>query len=180
MVIDMFGDGKYVPDCIFILAAIGLFYLLEKDHQLEPGMILIGLLPMFLHLVGVIFGAFSWFIADIGFDKYVHLLSSASISIVAFYWLMNNSRNHYVRKAFVALLIAQGFGALNEVNEFIGYEYLHIYGATMFSTGDSLPTVKSQLQVYDTQWDMIFNLVGALIAVLIVTSREHYLRKKYL
>lgn len=179
LIIDLTRTGEYVKDCVFILATIGLFYLLERNFYLEPGIIVIGLLPFILHLAGTIFNMFSLFIFGVGFDKYVHFLASASVTIVAFYWLMNNSRKHYVRKAFVALLITMGFGALNEVNEFVGYHYLHIYGATLFSIGDSLPTIASDLQTNDTQWDMIFNFFGASAAVLLVTLRERYLKAKH-
>jgi hypothetical protein len=95
-------------------------------------------------------------------------VNSAAITILIYHWIDIDRKNVAV-KIFIAALVILGFGSINEIVEFVGQRYFHIYGPGMFSQGDLLPpTITNDLIRYDTWWDMIFNLFGTIVAAIII------------
>lgn len=163
----------FIFDCVFGLIFIALLYILEETYPLPLPVIILGLVPIYLHSAGVLFGLFSMMFFGIGYDKYVHFTNSFIIAFVVFFFLIAHSKSNAVKKGIAALLIAQGFGAINEVNEFVGSEYLGITGPTMFSQGDELPPLKHDFITFDSYWDMIFNLCGSILAMILISILWH-------
>ncbi|MFA5797339.1 MAG: hypothetical protein WC916_04860 [Candidatus Woesearchaeota archaeon] len=186
LLVSIIKGQSFIIDGIFGLAFIGIFYIIEESYPLPPGVIIIGLIPVFLHSVGVVLGLFTLMFFGIGYDKYTHFINSFAITFTIFFVMLAHSKSDPIKKGIAALLIALGFGSFNEINEFVGSTYLNITGPTMFSQGDlentliykegirigkpimieGLPRLKQDFQVYDSYWDMIFNLTGALIALI--------------
>ena len=80
-----------------------------------------------------------------------------------------------------AFLIVLGIGAVAKNLEFVGSQYMKFTGATMLSEGDyaadigtvlqriEVPTqLQTDMLVYDYQWDMLANTLGALLALGII------------
>ena len=181
LVIAVFTKTQFVKDCIFALAGIGLFYLIEQKFPLNPIVIVIGLLPFYIHSAGVLFGFFGASMFGLGYDKWSHLINSLIFTIVTFYILIAHSRDRIVRGIILAFLVMLGVNLLEEVNEFVGSRYFGFLDESIFSMGDALPPGASDMQRYDTWWDMIFDIVGGLVAaailgVIILLEKHHYRR----
>lgn len=175
---------QFVMDCIFSLVAIGLFYLIEQKYPLNPAIIMLGLIPIYFHSAGVIFGFFAIKIFGLGYDKWTHFLNSMVATIVIFYILLAHSRERIIKNAILAVLVMLGFNLIHEVNEFVGTRYLGIYSESLFSMGDALAPSLSDLQVYDSWWDMIFDIWGGVFAMFIIwiislLEKHHYKRDTF-
>jgi hypothetical protein len=155
-------------DAIVGLVFSGVYYLIQRKYSLKTWCIFLGFTPVFLNLVGLQFGFFALSIYGVGYDKILHLVNSAAITILIYHWIDIDRKNVAV-KIFIAALVILGFGSINEIVEFVGQRYFHIYGPGMFSQGDLLPpTITNDLIRYDTWWDMIFNLFGTIVAAIII------------
>jgi hypothetical protein len=159
---------QFVLDTIFCLVAIGLFYLIEQKYPLNPVVIVLGFVPFYFHSLGVLFGFFSLMFFGIGYDKWTHFINSMIATIVIFYILVAHSKERILKHIVLAFLVMLGINLIHEVNEFAGTRYLHIYSESLFSQGDALPPSTSDLQVYDSWWDEIFDIFGGLLAALIL------------
>jgi uncharacterized membrane protein YjdF len=159
------NDPLYVFDCIFAYLVMGIFFSLEKKYPLEPGLIILGLIPFMLELTALAFGFFSFSLLGFGYDKMLHFTNSLLITILLFFWISTNHKKHKGIKILIAILVVMGVAAIGEILEFLGQRYFHLYGPGMFSQGDLLPsTLKNDLTNYDTWWDMIMALTGAVFA----------------
>ncbi|HIH31078.1 TPA: hypothetical protein HA235_00060 [Candidatus Woesearchaeota archaeon] len=173
---------QFVMDCIFSLAAIGLFYLIEQRYPLNPVVIVLGMMPLFIHSAGVVLGFFSFTILGLGYDKWSHFTNSLLVTIVIFYILIAYSRDDVIKKVIVAGFVMLGINTLQETLEFIGTRYLGILNESLFSQGDRLPIdLKNDFQVFDTWWDMIFDIFGVIAASIIIgiilwLEKHHYKR----
>jgi len=189
-----FAVPDFVKDCIGGLIIIGIFYLIQRQYYVPPAAVALGFVPILFHLMGVVFGFFEYLIFGAGYDKYVHFLNCLSITIIVFYLLIAHSKKAPVKKAIAALLIVLGIGAVAKNLEFIGSRYMQFTGATMLSEGDfsigktpvelnMLPALEADFIVYDYQWDLLFNTLGALVALGILailwnTDKEHLKHRK--
>lgn len=174
--------SQFVMDCLFSLVLIGLFYLIELRYPLNPVIIVLGMLPLFFHCGGAIFGFFSWYILGLGYDKWSHLINSMLVTIVIFYMLIAHNRDRIMKTVIIAMLMMLGINLLQETVEFIGTRYLGILNESLFSQGDGLPVdLQNDFQVFDTWWDMIFDIFGTLLAGLFIglmtyLERHHFKR----
>lgn len=155
-------------DCIFSLAAIGAFYLIEQKYPLNPAVIMLGFIPFYFHTLGVLFGFFGATIIGLGYDKWTHFLNSMVATIVIFYILIAHNKERIIKHIVLAFMVMLGFNLIHEVNEFVGTRYLGIYSESLFSQGDGLAPSGSDLQVYDSWWDMIFDIWGGILAAIIL------------
>jgi hypothetical protein len=168
LVIAIIFYPDFIKDCLFILAAFIVFYFVEKKYPLSLSLVLVGTIPFLIHLSGVMFNFYAYYIGGIGYDKYMHFISGISITLIFAYWFRK------IKYApLIAFLIMMGFSGLNEINEFIGQRYIEFTGPTLFSQGDGLPSSLNDLQVYDTWWDMIFDAIGGIVAIIILIFTGH-------
>jgi hypothetical protein len=87
--------------------------------------------------------------------------------MVAYYILVAHSRRHIARNIVLAVLVMLGINVLQETTEFVGTRYLGIWNESIFSQGDGMPLDRSNdLQVFDTYWDLIFDIFGGILAAL--------------
>jgi len=160
---------QFILDTLFCLVAIGVFYLIEQKYPLNPVVIVLGFIPFYFHSMGVLFGFFGVSILGLGYDKWTHLINSMIATIVLFYILIAHSKERIVKHITLAFMVMLGINLIHEVNEFVGTRYAGIYSESLFSQGDTLPPSKSDLQIFDSYWDMIFDIFGGLLAALILS-----------
>ena len=104
----------------------------------------------------------TWIITGVlKFDQAVHAYGTAVLTVACAHLaagLLGDGVRRGVGLALVAALMACGFGALNELVEFLfGLNNSNLHAGGMENTG----------------WDLAFNLVGAVIgAVLIVSAHD--------
>jgi hypothetical protein len=162
-----------IPDCMFGFLAIGIFFLIEKKYPLKPWIIILGLIPLVLELVGLTLGFFAFSLFGFGYDKILHFVNPFILTLFLYLWISTGHKKHKAVKIFISMFVVLGFGALGEITEFIGQRYFHIYGPGMFSQGDLLPsTLKNDLTNYDTWWDLIMDFLGTIFAGIILAFKK--------
>ena len=163
----------YILDCIFAYLVIGIFFFVEKRYPLKSWLIILGTIPFILELTGLTFGFFTFSVFGFGFDKMLHFVNSAILTILFYFWISTDYKQHKGIKIVVAIFVIMGIGSMGEVFEFLGQRYFHIYGSGVFSQGDLLPsTLQNDLKNYDTWWDMVLNFFGALFAGIILVIKK--------
>jgi len=156
------------------LVSIGFFAILYYcyiKHKISAGAFLLVFVAIITSLLGTA-GLYAHFaLGIIGYDKLIHFISSFAVA----YALLQISaeKQIFLRYSFV-ILVVMGLGTLMEINEFIGTAYFGINNGGIFAIGDGLPAIKSDLQKYDTYFDMITNLLGSLAAVSYVALRSRF------
>ncbi len=93
------------------------------------------------------------------YDQFVHAFCYFAFSIIIYYILKSHMKpNNKIPLAIFAILASVGVGMLNEVIEF---------GMVLFAgAADAVGGY------YNTALDLVFNLIGAIIGVWFVSSRE--------
>lgn len=168
-----FSHPIYILDCICAYLAIGVFFSLERKYPLKPWLIVLGVAPFILELTGLAFGFFAFSILGFGFDKMLHFFNSLIITVLLYFWISTSDTKHKGIKIIIAMLVVIGLGSMEEIFEFVGQRYFHVFGPGMFSQGDLLPsTLKNDLVNYDTWWDMICNFIGASFAGIILLIKK--------
>jgi hypothetical protein len=163
---------NYYMDALVGLVFSGIYYLIQRKYPLKRGYLLLGFLPVVLNLVGLQFGFFAFSVSGVGYDKMCHFLNSVAVTVLIYHWI-DVDRKNIVPKIFIAGLVVMGFGAFNEIVEFVGQRYFHIYGPGMFSQGDLLPpTITNDLVRYDTWWDMIFAAFGTIVGAIVILIKR--------
>jgi len=94
------------------------------------------------------------------YDQLVHAFGFGTATVLAYYCLRPNLSRHANFRAVAVLLvfIGMGLGALNEIIEFIAVQ--------------NFP--KTDVGGYEnTMWDIVFNMLGAIIAVIWLTIKKN-------
>jgi len=168
----IFFRPEFIKDSIFVLLLTVLFYFVEKKMSLPDWGFILVLVVIILHPVGLLLNFYALFVAGIGYDKFFHFTTGLTMTLVFYAWLRKKLSPTFA--IIVAVLMTLGVGSINEIVEFIGQQYLNIQGPTMFSQGDLLPaTLTNDLVKYDTWYDMIFNLIGSMVATVISAFIMH-------
>jgi len=170
----------YVPSALFDVAvAIGFFailYYYDKKTNPSIGAVLLLSLAILLSPLGLLFSLYSYFVIGVvGYDKLIHFVGGFAI---VYALSQNFPEKRTVLRYTIIVLILLGLGTIIEINEFVGFRYFGVDNGGIFTMSDTLPEIKSDLQKYDTYFDMIFNLGGALSAVLFVVFRKKYWQSK--
>lgn len=149
-----------------------LFYF-DRKKNFTTGVFLLLCAAILIHLFGAA-GLYSKFVFGIiGYDKVVHFVSGLALSLAL---LQISSEKWVFWKYATVILAVAGLGAIAEINEFVGTAYFGLETGGIFAIGDGLPSIKSDLQVYDTYFDMLFNLAGTLVAVLLnLSSKKRFI-----
>lgn len=135
--------------------------LADRAAKFSPAMARALTSLMLLHLIGGLFPPRgdaptfyeTWLIPGVlKFDQLVHGYGGAVLTVAAAHLVVGllGTRPSGWRVGLVALFVAQGFGAVNEMVEFlfgIGNANLHAGG------------------LENTGWDLVFNLAGGLVGV---------------
>ena len=156
----------FLIDYVVAFAFMSWLFYYARRHALPLYVVASIGLGVIIHLLGA-GGLYSKFIlGPLGYDKFVHFFGGFAACFLVLH--MISEKNKFT-KCIVAVLIVLGLGALMEINEFVGYRYFHQDYGGIFAIGDNLPEIKSDLQRYDTYFDMIFNVAGGLIAAVTYT-----------
>ena len=96
------------------------------------------------------------------FDQFVHLFGFGVTTLLAYHLLKRYLNNKVNYKVFYSalVLIGMGFGALNEIVEFAAVVAFPQTGVGGY---------------YNTALDLVFNMLGAIIAVVFI----HLRRRKF-
>ncbi|HLC61502.1 MAG TPA: hypothetical protein VJI52_00610 [Candidatus Nanoarchaeia archaeon] len=150
-----------------LLVSIGFFailYYYKIKHKISAGAFLLVLAAIIVNLLGVA-GLYAHFaLGIVGYDKLVHFISSFAVAYALLQ--ISTEKQIFLRYVFVIFMV-MGLGAILEINEFIGTRYFGINNGGIFAMSDNLQ-IKSDLQRYDTYFDMITNFLGSLVAVFFV------------
>lgn len=158
----LFNRQIYIPDLLLGFFFLALLYKLDQKYHLRTNTIIVCCAALILHLSGSL-GFYSFFIIGVlGYDKLVHITSSMAAAFLS--WEIIDEK--HAMKWLIVLLITMGLGAFMELNEFIGFRFLGIDRGGIFAIGDDLPEMRSDLQKFDTYYDMLFNLLGSIIAII--------------
>jgi hypothetical protein len=161
-----------IDNMLAAAAVLAIIYLYDRKFNISLTALILLCIAILLNPLGT-FGLYSYFIlfGNVGYDKLIHLFSSFAIS----YGLLEGFKG---RKTFLtfaaAILVVCGLGSVNEISEFIGYRYFGVDNGGIFTTFDTLPVARSDLQAYDTYFDLIFNLAGAFIASIYMISMDKF------
>lgn len=171
---------KYaIPEVFVSIVCLFIIRYIDKKIKLTTTNTTLLCIGTTLHPLGV-FGLYSHFILFdlIGYDKLVHLFVSFTLTytilkIAEKHIILNISENKNALLAYtVAILTVMGLGAILEINEFIGEAYFGINTGGLFTMSDTLPEIRSDLQKYDTYYDMIFNLIGSVVGALTIAIKK--------
>ena len=168
----IFFKPSALSDFAVSIVFFAILYYFGKKYKISIGAFLLVSVAILSNLFGS-FGLYAYFVlfGIIGYDKLVHFTSGFAVSYAILQVI--TEKKTLLRFVFV-ILVAMGLGALVEINEFIGTRYFGINNGGIFAIGDGLPVIKSDLQKYDTYYDMIFNFAGALMCAFFVSIQNHY------
>ncbi|HHQ45575.1 MAG TPA: DUF2238 domain-containing protein [Candidatus Altiarchaeales archaeon] len=162
-------DGSAVLDVLAAIASLAVVAVFDRRFGLSFWPALLLSISILLNPLGSFF-LYSRFVFSefVGYDKVIHFFISFAIT----YGIVDLCREKKNFLTFAsALLITMGLGAFTEIAEFIGEVYLGL-DAGGFIMSDSLPHIKSDLQRYDTHFDLIFNLLGSLACIISVVAKD--------
>jgi uncharacterized membrane protein YjdF len=165
------GESDFVFDR-FLAAGFFLFFLLSyKRMGLKLPVLLVGLGALILHhlkLYGQTY--FGW----LQFDMVMHFVGSFALALILHQYLSTCEGMGCSGKAKVAclaVLAAAGLGTFIEITEYFGYAKLPAgEGILHYGLGDEGDWA-------DSISDMMFNLLGATLGVLMMTLAHHIKRR---
>ena len=171
----LFKPSVLIDVAVTILFFAALYYY-DRKTNLSIGAVLLLSLAIILNPLGLLFNFYSYFVIGVvGYDKLIHFVGGFAVV----YALSQNFPGKRTALSYVIIiLVLLGLGTIIEINEFIGFRYLGIDNGGIFTIEDTLPVVRSDLQRFDTYFDILFNLAGALSAVLFLVFRKKYWHSK--
>jgi len=185
LIYSIFTTIDYVKDYVFAIAVVIFVFYMERRYPLPVGLIITGYIALLLPTVaGLTFEFYALAFKGIGYDKFLHFTSEVVLVLIFYRWLTDHApKRRVILHVLMVILMVLGINAIGEITEFVGSHYIHITGATMFGQGDLLPpTIQNDLVKYDTWWDLIFDLIGAvtggILAVLFFTKRSKHSRSR--
>jgi len=155
-------DNQYKNDFFFLMLLLWAVYLIRNKIKLHPLHFLFGASFLILHDLGM-FGLYNNFYFGLEYDLYLHMFFGFLASLILYRTFTHvGSYNKWVM--FIAIItIILGFSAFHEL-----FEY---GGALLFGEGEGVLYIGAgDLDEWDTQKDMLNNLIGALIGLFIYTS----------
>jgi len=163
----LFIDSRYKWDFIFVmLLFVGVYLFRERIDLQRIPFAMFGLF-LFLHFAGM-FGFYKSFPLGIEYDYWVHGFFGfvASLMVLQAYHFYGVYPPAMIAVAAVAVLL--GFSAIHEIFEYAG--------AMVVGEGEGVLFIGAgDLDEWDTQKDMLNNLIGAILG-LVVFHSFRYLR----
>jgi putative membrane protein len=153
----------YVGTVAIFVTLIGLMHLrFDFPVGVLSGLTAWGLLHMlggYVTVSGQVLYAYQLIPNFLRFDQLVHMFGFGCATLFSYYVLKPNlaDRVNWVAVSILLVLIGMGLGALNEIIEFVAV----------------LSFPQTGVGGYDnTMWDMLFNTVGAVLAVVYIGLRR--------
>jgi uncharacterized membrane protein YjdF len=181
---------RIISICVFLFLIINLFYrLLIKQNDLLidiSGSLIIIIIYLYFFKrwkqdsLAYLFLAFSLILHNmylysttflgIRFDHYMHLIGGFTLAIVVDRILRD--KLSIKERVFLAIISASGIGALGEIIEWLGYNFLgEGDGFLLYGFGD-------EGEWQNATMDMIFNFFGGLLFGLIIAFKNNKTNRK--
>jgi len=110
-------------------------------------------------------GAYNLVYAGIGWDKALHFVTMTGITLIIYAYIKEKKSIFSMgERTIIVLLVAAGIGAMNEIFEFIGTQYFGI-GQGLFGSQNGTAIVRNDLEIFDTQWDLITNTLATMLTI---------------
>ena len=161
--------GEYIPDTIFFMFLVLILFFLYKRLNLD----VISYTSFILALLFHNSGAFGWYnISPIGiqWDHITHITGTFAPTLILFRFckrFFTSDRFNNLYLVLVIILASLGIGVFIEYYEFAGSFIVgEGEGGLGQGAGDFETELGSGLYL-NTMFDLIFNLVGALLAVAV-------------
>lgn len=157
----IFKRGSFM-DILMVGGFFGILHLLDKKYDLSTEAFSLAILAICIHLFGVL-GMYSQIMIPgiMGYDKLVHFISAIS---TAYLLLEIIKEKHALLRYTLIIFAVMGAGAMVEIVEFVGWHYFGVNNGGIFTLTDGLAEMDSDLQRFDTYFDMIINLTGSMLA----------------
>ena len=153
---------------VFLLPALWGVYLLRHRLHVHPFHFGVYASALVLHDLGA-FGLYQRGVFGVSFDVIVHFYFALAVALVLHRALRRNVRLKPWQAAGTTLLFVMGMGALHEIME---------YG-TYLALGEERGMLKpSTSYVFDTQRDLLNNLLGALSALAAIAAWRAWSRRR--
>jgi hypothetical protein len=146
-----------------LIGMAGLLLLYRYRHKVllsAEGAALI-MIAAVMNNAGVL-GFYDIYLGPVGWDKLIHLTAMAGTTLLC-YAFLRKRRLNITTALIITFFVVQGFGAINEVSEFLGSYYLGI-GQGLFGMQNGSVQIGT-FDAFDTQWDMVFNTFAILIGI---------------
>jgi uncharacterized membrane protein YjdF len=150
-------NSHYKWDFFFVLGLLWLVYFYQKSLDLHPFHFLLFAAFLVAHNLGT-FGFYNPYYFGTEYDMYVHLLFGLSAALILFRGFDLHKKKVLLYMPFMILVLCLGFSAIHELFEFAG--------ALLLGKGEGVLWIGAgDLDMWDTQKDMLFNLVGAIVGL---------------
>jgi hypothetical protein len=162
--------GFFRDALIGIAGTLLLYKYRDKIVLSVPGAAFLSL-GILMNVSGV-FGFYDEAFFGIGWDKYLHMTSCVALTLLTYAYLQHTKKASFLELGIMTFIIVQGFGAINEVAEYIGSYYFGI-GQGLFGLQNGIISSNSVLERYDTNWDLLFNTMAMSVALLGIAARRY-------
>lgn len=171
----------YIMDTIVFGLIVTFLFLFRKKIIFSWQGALLCCMGIFMNISGM-FGAYNISLYTVGWDKFLHLITSTGLTLLTYTYLQhiqkNNSKPIFnkIELAIITIIIVMGAGALNEIVEFTGARYFGI-NQGILTTANGNIVANNDFEKYDTQWDLITNTIAAIATVTILTINSNIHKK---
>ncbi len=159
-------DSRYKWDFIFLMLLLVGVYVVRKRINLHPVHYFLFCLFLLLHFLGM-FGCYQTFPLGMEYDYWVHGFFGfvSSLIVLRAYYFIGVYTPTMITVAAVAVIM--GFSAIHEIFEYAGAMAVgEGEGVLFIGAGD--------LDEWDTQKDMLNNLVGAILGVIVFHAVQYF------
>ena len=170
-IIAYLNNSVFFTDALISITVISIIFHLRKKLLFSWEGAALCCTGWLMNMAGAI-GAYNLSFSGLGWDKLLHFTSILGLTLLTFAYLKQKDASFSALEiGIIVFLIAQGFGAINEVAEFIGSEYFNI-GQGLFGMMNGLSEPVTVFDMYDTHWDMIINTIAVGIGLTIAWAQH--------
>ena len=163
-------DSHYKNDFFFLAALLWVVYGFRKKLNLHPLHFFLFAGFLVLHNLGT-FGTYANFYFYMEYDWYVHFLFGLSSAMIMFRGFGLNKKKVLLYMPFAILVLTLGFSAFHELFEFSG--------ALLLGKGEGMLYIGAgDVDIWDTQKDMFFNMMGAIVGLGLYGLKKVSWRKR--
>ena len=168
-------NSGWIWDTSIAIVYLFLFYVISKKVNIGSVGLFFAYFVVLMHNLGI-FGLYSKTFFSIGYDKYVHFISSFVGGIIIATILIKSSlivdilNQKFIKKLILILgsvSIVILIGIIIEFIEFSGYFFFHTAWQGMFSPSDLLAKGPDYLYI-DTIGDIFTNVLGSLLGSIYI------------
>lgn len=168
-------QSVFFTDAIISIAVVTIIYQYRHALLFSWEGALLAATGWLMNMLGTL-GAYEIYISGIGWDKALHFVSILGVTMLAYAYLQRHDLRG-IELAVLVFFIAQGFGALNEILEFIGTQYFGA-GQGLFGMMNGMTEPANKFYQFDTHWDLVTNTIAIVAGLFyMATKRRIYKRR---